>query len=314
MKTGTLLNVGSLSLLLWIAPVVFGEFYSEDFNVDNTSNWTINDPGVTDITVDFFYDYSAIGVQSAPNGSGTRGLKMTANNRDGIFGGFSVSPTGQSFAGDYIVTFDMWCNYVGPLGPGGSGTTQLSMMGIGTAGNVAVWPGSDPKESVMFATSLDGGSSADFRVYSSDFPFAHPNGDPVYAAPGGDRNGSNAYYATMGGESAPAAQLALFPGQTGVTDSGEPSFAWREITIDVNNDVARWLIDGLLIASIDMTDLTLGGGNILFGHSDTNNTSSTDPNRILLNATLIDNIKVVPEPGSLALVALGGFVLLRRRR
>ena len=73
----------------------------------------------------------------------------------------------------------------------------------------------------------------------------------------------------------------LFPGQTGLTDPGETSFAWRRVTIDVNNGFA----------------------------------DSTDPNRIALNVTLIDNVLVeeVPEPALLGLLALGGLTLLRRR-
>ena len=53
-------------------------FYVEDFDVDNTGNWTVNDPGATDKIVDFYYDYSAIGVPAAPGGTTSRGLKMTA--------------------------------------------------------------------------------------------------------------------------------------------------------------------------------------------------------------------------------------------
>ena len=115
----------------------------------------------------------------------TRGLKMTANNSGGVFSGFSVSPNGQSFSGNYRVKFHMWQNYVGPLGPGGSGTTQLSTYGIGTAGNVAFWPGAATKESVAFGTTLDGGSASDYRAYSSAAPTSYPSGSTVYAAPGG---------------------------------------------------------------------------------------------------------------------------------
>ena len=288
--------------------------YQESFEVDPTANWTVNDPGLSDTIADFYYDYSAIGVPAAPNGTGTRGLKLTANNSGGVFSGFSVSPTGQSFSGNYTVKFDMWQNYVGPLTGGGSGSTQLSMMGIGTAGNVAVWPGSSPKESVMFGVTLDGGSASDYRAYSSAAPTSYASGNPVYLSPGSTINNSGAYYADFfTPQSAPDAQVALFPGQTGSTYAGVTGFAWRRVVIDVRDGFANWSIDGLPVATVDLSTVTLGGGNILFGHSDINSSSSADPNDYLLNVTLFDNVEVVPEPASLVLLA-GGILALRIRR
>jgi hypothetical protein len=294
---------------------VGGPLFTETFDVDNTANWTVNDPGLSDIIADFYYDYAAIGVPPAPGVVTTRGLKMTANNSGGVFSGFSVSPTGQSFSGSYKVMFDLWQNYVGPLGPGGSGTTQLSMMGIGSSGTVPVWPASAPKESVMFAATLDGGSASDYRAYSSAAPTSYAAGNAVYQAPGGAINNSDAYYSGFGGESAPAAQVLLYPGQTGSTDAGEVSFQWRKVVIDVSGGFATWSIDGLPIAKVDLSTVTLGGGNILFGHSDTNNGSSADPNDSLLNVTLIDNICVIPEPSTsvmFLLAALGACGARRR--
>jgi hypothetical protein len=307
----------TLAVLLIVSnsPAV-GSLYSENFEVDPMGSWAVNDPGLSDIFVDFHYDYSQIGVPPAPNGTGTRGLKMTANNSGGVFSGFSVSPN-VNISGNYVVRFDLWQNYVGPLGVGGSGSTQLSMFGVGTAGNVPVWPGSVPKESVMFAVTLDGGSFVDYRAYSSAAPVSYPDGSSVYHAPGGAINASDDYYSGFGGESAPAAQLALFPGQTGTTDAGEISFAWRRVEIKVQGDFAHWSVDGLPIATVDLTTVALGGERLLFGHSDTNTSSSTDPNDFLLNVTLIDNISVVvPEPSGLTLCILGlvGWLGSRRRR
>jgi hypothetical protein len=70
------------------------------------------------------------------------------------------------------------------------------------------------------------------------------------------------------------------------------------------------------MARVDLSTVTHGGGNILFGHSDTNAASSTDPNDVLLNVTLIDNVSVeaIPEPGSLALVGAAALSLAARRR
>jgi hypothetical protein len=315
--TGTMRKLLVTMGVCVLAAPALGALYTEDFNVDPTANWTVN-AGPGDHTVDFFYDYSAIGVPAAPNGTGTRGLKMTANNSSGVFGGFSVSPTGESFSGNYTVECDMWLNYVGPLGPGGSGTTQLGQFGIGTAGNVSMWPGAAVKESVTFASTLDGGSAADYRAYSSAAPTSYASGNAVYMHPGnptGLINDSAAYYmASFPAQSAPAAQLGLYPGQTGSTNAGEASFTWRRGKIEVLGGFATWSIDGFQIARVDLSTVTLGGGNILFGHADTNSSSSADPNDFLLNVTLIDNVLVTPEPASLALLGLGGLALLRRRR
>ena len=131
-------------------------------------------------------------------------------------------------------------------------------------------------------------------------------------------NESAAYYSVFTSNSAPAAQVALFPGQTGSTSVGEISFAWREVTIDVIDGFATWYVDGRQFATVDLSTVTLGGGNILFGHGDTNGGSSTDPNDTLLNVTLIDNVVVsqIPEPASIALLGIGlaGLLLVRKRR
>lgn len=300
--------------------------YSEDFETDPAANWTTNSSGLSDILVDFHYDYSAIGVPNAPGGATSRGLKMTANNSGGVFSGFSVSPTGKSFTGSYTVSFNLWQNYVGPLNVGGSGTTQLSSYGIGTTGTSANWPGAAGQQYVGFMHTLDGGSSVDYRVYTSTATSgATPTTDGVSYTAGTHataRNGSDPHYSGFGGEAAPAAQLALYPGQTDVTAAGVAAFAWRNVVIDVvenipnNTKIATWTIDGLQIAQVDLTKMTLAGDNIFFGHSDSNNPSSTDPNRTNLNVTLIDNIRVtaVPEPSALSLGLFGAALTLVGRR
>lgn len=317
MKKQLLKTAACLVAPLLVLPVTaLGQtLYQDNFDTDTSANWTVNDPGLTDITADFHYDYSAIGVPSAPGGTGTSGLKMTANNVTGVFGGFSVSPTGQSFAGNYRVSFDLWQNYVGPVGIGGSGTTQLTLFGIGTSGTTPVWAGSSPKESLGFGVTLDGGSSVDYRVYSSLNVTGYPEGDPVFQS-GGGRNGNDLYYAVFGGESAPPDQVTLYPGQTGVTDPGEIGFVWRSVTIEILDGSATWSVDGTPIAVVDLGTVSLGGGNLFLGHGDTNASSSTDPNDQVLNVTLIDNVsvEVIPEPGTYALGIIGALLLFGRRR
>lgn len=97
--------------------------------------------------------------------------------------------------------------------------------------------------------------------------------------------------------------------------------AWHQVDIEVSATSATWVVDGLLIATVPLPDDTVNtGNNIFFGHSDTNATSSTDPNDLALLFTLIDNVRVVtppvPEPSSAVLIAagLGGLLGIRRLR
>ena len=294
--------------------------YSEGFEVDPTAAWTVN-AGPSDHAGNFFFDYSTVGIPSAPSAPGTRGMKLQANLSNGIFSGFSVSPTGQSFTGDYTLAFDWWANFNGPFPFGGSGSTNLSTFGIGTSGTVAQWPGGI-QDSVWFAATGDGGSAADWRAYSTAAPTSYPNGSPVYAA--ATRNSSDPYYAGLGNVAAPAAQLVLYPQQTGSTAVGTAGMAWHEVVIEKSGTTVTWLVDGLLIATIDLNTVMLDGDNIFFGHSDINATSSTDPNDEALLFTLIDNIQVtedavpVPAPGTLLLLGAAFLVArlgtCRRRR
>ena len=296
--------------VLLVAVPAYGSLYTQDFEIDSTASWTLNN-GPSDAAADFFFDYSTIGIPAAPGGGGTRGMKLQANLANGIFSGMSVSPTGENFTGDYVVEFDWWANFNGPFPGGGSGSTNLSTFGIGTAGVTPQWPGG-VQDSVWFAGTGDGGSSADWRAYSSAAPTGYPDGSPVY--PFTTRNNTNPYFAGFGGNAAPAAQLVLFPQQTGITAVGSGGMEWHQVQLTKAGTTATWYIDGLLMATIDLNTVTLGGGNIFFGHSDINATSSADINDGALLLTLIDNVNVIPEPGSLTLLALAGLLALRRSR
>lgn len=314
-------NIVAVAAALWLVAASgrAATLYSENFEVDPTANWVLNG-GPSDEAANFFYDYSAVGIPSAPNSGGTtRGVKLQANQTAGIFGGMSVSPVGQSFAGDYVLKFDWWENFNGSFPVGGSGSTQMSAFGIGTAGATAQWPGG-VQDSVWFGATGDGNSSSDWRAYSTAAATSYPDASPIYAAGAvaENRNHSHAYYASFGNVTAPAAQLALYPQQSGTTLVGSAGMKWHAVEIAKIGTKATWTVDGLLIATIDLTTVTLGGGNILLGHSDTNATSSTDVNDVNLLFTLIDNVVVeaIPEPSSLALCGLAtiGLAAARRRR
>jgi hypothetical protein len=303
--------------------------YSENFDVNATANWTVNNNGLGTNAADFFFDYSTVGIPAAPNSGGTtRGLKVGANLSSATapaagISGISVSPTGRSFTGDYELRFDWWQNYFGPLLAGGTGSTMLSTFGVLTSGTTPNLAGA--ADGVFFAATGEGGSSADFRIYSSQVPASHqvpdPGGFATYAA--GDRNSSAALYQTSfpAGFSAPALQQTNFPAsQTGMTPAGGTGFRWHDVSIKKVGTNVTWTVDGVLLGTINTAGFTTptGGTNILFGSSDINSTTNTSPDFATLSFTLIDNVRVqvIPEPGALLLSVIGllGGLLSRRQR
>jgi hypothetical protein len=317
--------VAILAAALAMPGISFGSsLYMNNFETDTTASWTVNKgPANTDEAHDFFFDYSTVGIPKAPSSAladGTRGMKLQANQSSGVFGGMSVSPTGQGFDDVYRVQFDWWANFNGPFPVGGSGSTQLSTFGVQTSGTTPQWPGG-VQDSIWFGATGDGNSSSDWRAYSPTAGTSYTPASGVYAAGTGTspdaRNQSHPYYAGFGGNTAPAAQLTLYPQQTGTTLVGSAAMEWHKVVIERKAGNVTWTVDGTLIATVPIGHDTVAvGNNIFFGHSDTNGTSSTDPNDVNLLFTLIDNVCVVPEPGSAALCLIGlvGLFVRGRRR
>lgn len=298
--------ITGVALIPLSAQVVFNDNFDAG---TSAASWTAR-LSHADAFADFAYNYSDIGVPSAPHSTGgsTTGMRFLVNQSAGVFQGISATPNNLHFTGDFRLTFDLWYNYAGPLGPGGNGTTQLGSYGWGVSGSSAEWAGAS--SGVMFAASLDGGTTSDYRLYRSG---THVTTTSTYAA--GSQNNSAAYYtALFAGQTAPAAQTTAYPGQTGTTDAGEISFKWYEVTILKGGDNLAWYVDGNLIASTSLTGVPLSGDNIFLGMFDSNAGSSSEVNDFL-NTAIYDNIVVtVPEPSAFVLATLGGLVLLTLRR
>jgi hypothetical protein len=144
-------------------------------------------------------------------------------------------------------------------------------------------------------------------------------GSGVFAAGTGVNaaDNANAYYASLGGNTVPAAQTALTPTQTGTTAAGAPGFKWHTGTIIKQSNTVTYYIDGLLIATVNASAATLSGGDIELIQSDINAGVSTDTTAPTYTFGLFDNILVeVPEPAACTLFGLGAaaWLLARRRK
>jgi len=289
--------------------------FSDNFEVDSSANWNIN-PFNANCDATFAYNYNDIGVPPAPHSTGgsTLGLRLRANSPAlgaALFSGISVSPKNQNFTNDFRLRFDWWINSAGPFPAGATGSTQLGLAGI-TRGTIAQWPGGSITtfDSTYFAMSSDGGTAPDVRVYTTNGAvIATSTG--VYAAGTGTSAGGeeDPYYSVFGGLPAPAAQLASYTSQTGLTGSGSPNEVWHDVVVTKLGKTLTWTIDGLRMATINAENfgITLST-NIFVGHSDINTSQialALDP----IECNLIDNLKVesLPLPTvNITGIALGG--------
>jgi hypothetical protein len=266
--------------------------------------------GINDTFTGFAFNYSTVGIPSAPNSTGgsTTGLKLQANLFSAALGGFSASPNGLNLTGDYSVKFDHWANTVGPMPGGGNGSTNVSTFGILTAATDSESLLS--VDGVFFGYTGDGESSADFRAYSSEDQNSYDgtSGEPHATYHAGTRNlpastsggtvpgaGITLYNEAFGtGRTVPATQTALFPGQTGTLNGGAAGFRWNAIEIRKVGNLVEWYANSVKLITVDMTNFTTptAGGNISFGHADINGTSSTDAGAVDLLFSLVDNIRV----------------------
>ena len=319
-----------LGMALVVGPRAFSApIYSDDFDSGASgANWTTN-ASTGDNVADFAFDYSTVGIPSAPHSTGgtTIGLKMQSNRNAHTAGytGVSVSPTGLGLSGDYELHADVWLNYQTPNGSG-SGTTQYAGMGILTNGTTPQWAGTSagfPAVSSAFAqVTVDGGNSStsnsDYRVIA---PTAPAVTSPPYTASGtAIRDNSNAYYQT----NFPAITLPAslthgtdFPGQTGMNVGGTTAFAWHDWSVTKAGNMVTWAIDGKSIATFDATTIgATSGTDFLLNYNDSNAGQSGDALSQQLLFGLFDNVRVVPEPTScvLSLAALFGLVGVRARR
>jgi hypothetical protein len=275
-----------------------------DTNFDNSP---FPPDGVNDDLSGFAYDYSVAGIPSAPGSSGTTiGLKLQANQFFGTFGGVSANPNNLDLnalapSGNYSVKFQAWSSMVGGSNgfpAGGDGTTMLSTFGILSAGTMSQVP--LQIDGVTFSYTLDGGSASDFRAYSSEDTNSYDGsaGEPHGIYHAGSRNNTAALYAdALGpGTVVPQSVKDAFPLQNleGTTQAGTPAFQWVANEIRKEGNLVDWYVNGVKLVTVDMTEFATPtlGGNITFGHSDTNWTPSTDPEALNLMFTLIDNIEV----------------------
>ncbi len=290
----------------------------------------------------FAWDYSVMGIPPAPNTTdgSTTGLKLDVN----------VGPSGEqaaagltlhtipSFTGNYIVKFDAWLNVNGPFPGAGGGSTRFLTAGVGGDGTTqnsthAAIPGGVAGSGGWVAVTGDGFNALDYRMHKTAATQLPSTGQfeagthTQTVSPFNDaRNANDIYYNQFGG-----IDVANLPvqginnggpaAQTGTTKPGAIGMEWQEIELHVDATGGtggapsmKWYISGLLIGTLDagVNGSFISDGRITLGFLDpTANVADAQA----YNFVVIDNLRVVPEPGTFAMlvIALAGLIGIRRR-
>jgi hypothetical protein len=308
--------------------------YSDDFNsaADAANYNVLITAGATGPSSDatFGYDYSALGIPAAPHtaDSTTLGLRLRVDNLQSsvgtVVGAIAVATKGLSLPSQYVVSADVWGNYIGgtSIAASGANGSTGAAMGIGTSGTSLQYIVANDGLLVETFHDNGGGANGAYRVYANNTsPRPTPANSSYYAAGTGANSATytDPYYSFLTSQTAPAAQLTLSPAtQGGSTPAGIIGFAWHTMTITQDGVNVTWAIDGHIITTVPDSALTFGGSQVSLGADDSGLTGSSAANNQLLNADIWDNLTItaVPEPASISLLGLGavGLLLARRRK
>jgi hypothetical protein len=270
--------------------------FSDNFDSNTATNWIINKSS-SDTAVAFNFDYSALGISSAPHSIGgtTRGVQLKANLTQGVVSAISISPTNQIFAGDYRLHFDGWINVNGPFPGGGASSTEFLTAGIGTVGTRAEYTGNTSADGFYFSADGDGGvsgtstTSGDYCAYIGNALQGTTTGIYPAATDVSARDNANTYYTTLfpNGLAAPALQKSTYSQQTGNLNSGTFGFAWHDVIISKRGSTVNWSVDGVLFATI--SNATFVSSNVFVGFWDPFASLTDNTN---LSFGLVDNFRV----------------------
>jgi hypothetical protein len=306
--------------------------YSDNFNsAADSANYNIIQTtatgGAPSSDATFGYDYSALGIPVAPDttDSSTLGLRLRVDNlansiTPAAVGAIEVATVGLTLPSRYVITFDLWGNYIGSgtsIASSGSNGSTAPGVGVGTSGTSLQSPNAN--DGFIADTFHDGGggANADYRIYLDNTARPVPSTSPYWAAGQTSTAGSHsdAYYSFLSPQSAPSAESTVSSTQGGSTPAGIVGFQWTKWTITQDGTNLTWAINGHTVTTVPDSSITFGGNQVSLDSIDSGLTGNTAANNQTLNFDIFDNLNImaVPEPSMMSLLAVGVAGLLARR-
>ncbi len=200
-------------LLSFAALIIFSDslsaqtvLFEENFDDGSAADrWSVTTNDGTN-NLDFAFDYITSGIEAAPNGGGNC-LKLESNTDEANTTPsiIVVTPTDETFSGNYIISFDMWMNY------GTSGTTEYSYFGVKNLTD---------QTGAQFKITGDNGATNDFNAFVDGSLISTDEAGVYYNS---SRNGLdyNAFY-----------------------DGADPAFEWLEVVLEVSASTVVFKLNG----------------------------------------------------------------------
>ncbi len=250
-------------MTMGLSAQTWSDLFTEDFD-DGAADvrWTVVDDAGPNSS-DFAYDYIAGGIAAAPGGGGL-GLKFEANLGEGdplvgVGSSIYAFPLGQSFTGEYKVSFDLYMSFEGE-----TGSTEFGLFGVMHTDEVL-----PSANGIDYAVTCDNGSARDIRVYEDGVELSALDFEGGYLLDGDgiptqNNNTEDPYNVLLG------------------TDN--PGNQWLSVSIEVKADSVLWLVNGYVWSAIEKTPVD---GNIAIAYADWFSSLSES-----FNFAIYDNVKV----------------------
>lgn len=294
--------------ILAMAAMSSAQFFNETFDDGNASTRWSHVLFSSDATAEYAFDYGSVtgwdgNLIGRPNGTQTTsvGLKFTANDQtptaiDGI-----TSYSNFVFPGDdFEMTFDMYMSFHVLVA-----STEYALFGFNHTTTTGLFNslGTSATSGNWFSASGDGGTTRDYRRYQVG---TEDTTATNYLS--GTQNNSGAGWGT------------LFPDLDGagtLNTAGQPGNRWVNVRLRRNNstNLVTWEMkkpgDANYTLAYSRTDTSnfQNSGRLAFGYVDPfGGSQSTSDSYVIF-----DNIRVVPEPATIAVLGIGFAALLRRR-
>ena len=258
--------------------------------------------GDDDSDATFGFDYSALGIPAAPNGSDTIGLRLASNiTAPNAAAGVSVGTKAQ-FSGAFQAKFDFWLNY-----HTSGGTTEYGGGGVGfsTAGA--------PLNGLQFVGDTDGDSSTDYLLLDGGATVGFDSGSYSVFSLNNSVAENDDLQAAFPSSLPPQKQTDDFGQTQAASQPGSLGFGWHTMTLDVDGSgQATFTIDNTEFGSLSgSTD-----GSIAVTHWDRFSSVAGNENLAfgVYDNLVVSEVAAIPEPSSTLLVGLAGLFLVGSRR